>query len=110
MTGIEKIADNVWLKALERIAIPLIILLLWQQYESLQNLEQKSPITEYRIESLETTVRVSNASIEESKIQRNANQIELVQEITGLQKDVQGLQKTVGEINQTVKDLARIRP
>jgi DNA repair exonuclease SbcCD ATPase subunit len=106
----ERIADNVWLKALERIAIPLIILLLWQQYQTLQSLQQKSPITDFRIESLEATVKASNASGEEATKQRATNQLALVQQITGLEKDVEALQKTVGEINAAVKDLTRLRP
>ena len=102
MTTMEKIADNVWLKAIERIAIPLIILLLWQQYNTLQSLQQKSPITDYRIESLEISVNAATIAGAEAKEQRNANQLLLVEQLTGLKKDVETLQKTVGEIKTAV--------
>jgi len=107
-TAMEKIADSVWLKAIERVAIPLIMLMLWQQYQTLQTLQLKSPVTDYRIASLETTVKAATTSGVEAKEQREANQIVLVRQITGLEKDVAALQKTIGEVNQSVKDLTRI--
>lgn len=68
---VDRIADNAWLKMIERLAVPLIGLIVWQMYTDISTIKAQQPVIIERVKNLESaprrwrrapTTRVRNAS------------------------------------------------
>lgn len=104
-TNIEWLAENAWLKAVERIAIPVLIALMWQVWTDIGSLKQAQPVMELRVSNMESqqkeaTVRAGNALADRAKFQSDV----LVQ-ITNLQGQITTLQQTSTDLKSAVKEL-----
>ena len=98
----EGLAQNAWLRMVERVAIPVIGFLIWQQWQSVQQLELQSPLINLRIEQLEMALRNASISAAENAKERNSNQLTIVSTIASIHGDIKNLQSDVSEIKERV--------
>lgn len=107
--NVDKVADNAWLKAVERIAIPFIGLLLWQQWQSLREIERNLPSFEVRVAQIEkqqadaalaiATGRTSDMSFQQDIIVKLATLTALHQRTSA---DTEELKQALKELNSTL--------
>ena len=98
----EGLAQNAWLRMVERVAIPVLTFLIWQQWQSVQHLEKQSPLINLRIDQLETAFKSMTVSLDTASKERNNYQLTVVSSIAAIHGDVEALQGDVTEIKERV--------
>ena len=98
----EALSQNAWLRMVERVAIPVLTFLIWQQWQTVQELEKQSPLINLRIDQLETAFKSMTVSLDTASKERNNYQLTIVSSIAAIHGDVESLQGDVTEIKERV--------
>jgi uncharacterized protein YfaP (DUF2135 family) len=98
----EGLAQNAWLRMVERVAIPVLTFLIWQQWQTVQELEKQAPLINLRIDQLETALKNSSIAFSEATKERNANQLVIVSTVAEIRGDIHELQSDVTDIKARV--------
>lgn len=97
--AVDRIADNAWLKMIERLAVPLIGLLTWQMYTDVGNMKQQFPLMSERIINLEKRMDKMEARADNARTERVAQYQSIIIEITSLKVQAEQTAKMLQEIN-----------
>jgi uncharacterized protein YfaP (DUF2135 family) len=98
----EALSQNAWLRMVERVAIPVLTFLIWQQWQTVQELEKQAPLINLRIDQLETALKNSSVAFSEATKERNANQLVIVSTVAEIRGDIHELQSDVTDIKARV--------
>lgn len=100
---VEQIADSAWLRAASRIAIPFMAFILYGQFSNLQELAQKVPRLEMRIEGLERGQTAASSSANTGRSERLSNQQDVMVELGRVKERILSLDSAIVRIERNLE-------
>lgn len=97
--SIEKLADNAYLKLVERVAVPAIVAIVGAQWWSIDAINKKMPEMQYRIERLEEGQKAITARADIARKERLDNQQAIIERMARFEE-------RQGAIKEAVQKLA----
>lgn len=92
------LADNVWLKLVERIVVPAIAILGYQMWQDITELVKDRPVVELRIQKLEEFAASMQERADTARAERNMQNQTILVEIAGIKTEVKNLTTTMDKI------------
>jgi vancomycin resistance protein YoaR len=105
-SAIDRLADNAWLKAIERIAIPFIGLVLWSQWNTIEELKRNAPTIELRLSQIESVERTAASTAAATSVDRMKFQQDISTELATLSTQMANLKETTFELKTEIRELS----
>jgi len=102
---VDRIADNAWLKMIERLAVPLIGLIVWQMYTDVSTIKAQQPVIIERVKNLEERVTKMETRADNARAERINQYQSLIVEFSAVKTQVQGLEGALAEQKTLLRDI-----
>lgn len=102
---VDRIADNAWLKMIERLAVPLIGLIAWQMYTDVGDIKEQQPVIIERVKNLELRADKMEQRADSARADRIGQYQSMIVELTALKSQVQILDATISEQKSLLRDI-----
>lgn len=102
---VDRIADNAWLKMIERLAVPLIAAVVWQMYTDIGSIKEQQPVIIERVKNLELRADKMEQRADSARSERIGQYQSMIVELTALKSQVQSLDATISEQKSLLRDI-----
>lgn len=103
---VDKIADNAWLKMIERLAVPLIGLIVWQMYTDITSIKAQFPVIVERVKNLETRADKFDLRADAARTERLTQYQSVIVEIAQLKQHVSSMEEGINDQRTLLRDIS----
>ena len=104
---VDRIADNAWLKMIERLAVPLIAAVVWQMYTDITKIKEQQPVILERVKNLEDRTSKMETRADNARAERINQYQSLIVEFSAVKTQVQGLEGALAEQKALLRDISQ---
>lgn len=102
---VDRIADNAWLKMIERLAVPLIAAVVWQMYTDIGSIKEQQPVIIERVKNLELRADKMEQRADSARTERIGQYQAMIVELTALKSQVRNLDEAMAEQKSLLRDI-----